>query len=121
MKTELTPFGKLIRILRIEEEVKTKDMADEIGVSVAYLSAVETGKKKLSDSFIDSVVSFFSAKGIESDKIYNAADKSKQEFTIKVKESPDESRELVAQFARKFQSLTDEDTKQLIDILGKVD
>ena len=41
----MTPFGERMRKLRAERRVTLKDMAEEIGVSSAYLSALEHGKR----------------------------------------------------------------------------
>jgi transcriptional regulator with XRE-family HTH domain len=41
----MTPFGERMRKLRAERKVTLKEMASEIGVSSAYLSALEHGKR----------------------------------------------------------------------------
>lgn len=41
----MTPFGDRMRKLRLERGVTLKDMAEAIGVSSAYLSALEHGKR----------------------------------------------------------------------------
>ena len=41
----MTPFGVRIRELRIRKGVKMKDMAKALGVSSAYLSALEHGHR----------------------------------------------------------------------------
>jgi transcriptional regulator with XRE-family HTH domain len=41
----MTPFGQKLRELRDKKQVFLKDMAAEIGVSAAYLSALEHGKR----------------------------------------------------------------------------
>lgn len=41
----MTPFGDRMRKLRAERGITLKDMADGIGVSSAYLSALEHGKR----------------------------------------------------------------------------
>ena len=41
----MTPFGKRMRELRRERGMALKDMAGSIGVSSAYLSALEHGKR----------------------------------------------------------------------------
>ena len=40
-----TPFGKAVRHLRDRKGVSQKDMAKALGVSPAYLSALENGKR----------------------------------------------------------------------------
>ena len=41
----MTPFGQKLRELRDKKQVSLKDMAAEIGVSAAYLSSLEHGKR----------------------------------------------------------------------------
>jgi len=41
----VTPFGKKLRDLRAERGISQKDMAKAIGVSAAYLSALEHGRR----------------------------------------------------------------------------
>ena len=41
----MTPFGDRMRKLRAERGITLKDMADDLGVSSAYLSALEHGKR----------------------------------------------------------------------------
>jgi transcriptional regulator with XRE-family HTH domain len=41
----MTPFGDRMRKLRAERGITLKDMADGLGVSSAYLSALEHGKR----------------------------------------------------------------------------
>lgn len=41
----MTPFGEKMRRLRAERNVTLKDMAKAVGVSPAYLSALEHGKR----------------------------------------------------------------------------
>ena len=41
----MTPFGEKLRLLRSERGVSQKDMAAAIGVSAAYLSALEHGRR----------------------------------------------------------------------------
>jgi transcriptional regulator with XRE-family HTH domain len=45
----LTPFGKKVRKLRIDVGVTLKSMADAMGVTSSYLSAIETGKRAVTD------------------------------------------------------------------------
>ncbi len=41
----MTPFGERMRKLRAERGITLKEMADGLGVSSAYLSALEHGKR----------------------------------------------------------------------------
>ena len=46
----LTAYGKAARKWRIDRHMRLRDMARDLGVSVAYLSALETGRKPLAAS-----------------------------------------------------------------------
>lgn len=41
----MTPFGKFMRHLRLDKGLMLKESAEKLGVTSAYLSALEHGKK----------------------------------------------------------------------------
>ncbi|ESU32009.1 hypothetical protein G3A_13605 [Bacillus sp. 17376] len=45
MSSKLTEFGRMTRKLRVEHDEYLKDMAGHLGVTPAYLSAVERGQR----------------------------------------------------------------------------
>jgi len=47
----ITEYGKFLRKLRIDQGQILKTMAEKLGVSSAFLSAVENGKKKIPKTF----------------------------------------------------------------------
>ena len=51
-----TPFGRFLRKLRIDNDELLGNMADKLGISSAYLSAVENGKKNVTGGLVESVV-----------------------------------------------------------------
>jgi transcriptional regulator with XRE-family HTH domain len=56
----MTPFGERMRKLRTERGITLKEMADAIGVSSAYLSALEHGKRgRPGWHLIQRILSFF--------------------------------------------------------------
>jgi len=52
----LTPFGKALRKLRLDLDISLKDMAEKLNVSSSFLSAVETGKKKIPQNFLEKII-----------------------------------------------------------------
>lgn len=111
---KLTAYGKLVRQLRIEGEIRTKDMGDELGVTPAHLSATETGKKNPSESFVKQVITFFTKRGLDASGIADAAFESQKTFKI---EPQDKDRELVAAFARKFPNMSEENKEEILKLL----
>jgi transcriptional regulator with XRE-family HTH domain len=56
----MTPFGHKLRSLRQERKVTLKDMAQALGVSSAYLSALEHGKRgRPSWHLVQGVIAYF--------------------------------------------------------------
>ena len=102
----LTPFGKEVRKLRIDHGTKLKDLAEHLKVSSAYLSAVETGKKDLTEHVIEGVVKFFRLDRIDAMRLRSVADKSRHAVRIELKGVREPDRELAAVFARRFEDGT---------------
>jgi len=113
----LTPFGKTLRQFRLEKELRLLDLADALGVSSAYLSAIETGRKPIPDGFVARVGRAMPISADELRLLRRAADRTKKE--IKVDALPDEQRELLAAFARKLDDVPDELMDQLKKIVLK--
>lgn len=55
----LDKFGKLVRDIRITRSIYLYDMAKDLGISSAELSAIECGKKPVPDWFIPSLKSLY--------------------------------------------------------------
>lgn len=53
-----TEFGKVVRIARLNAGVKLNDMAEALDVSPAFLSGLETGRKKISDEWLEKITGY---------------------------------------------------------------
>lgn len=63
MKTSvLTNLGKQTRKLRIDNEELLMDMANKLEISASYLSAIETGKRKMPKDFIEKIENIYKVK-----------------------------------------------------------
>lgn len=60
----LTELGKAIRKARIDTGETLGSMADELNVTAAFLSGVETGRKKVPNDLVANIRNFFSDKGV---------------------------------------------------------
>ena len=55
-----TPFGQKVREMRHETGTTLKDLADALGVSQAYLSALETGRRpRPTPARVDQICAYF--------------------------------------------------------------
>lgn len=72
----LTPYGMLVRALRIVANTTLYDMSQHMKCSPAMLSGVEFGRKPLTDEMVAATAMFFSSKGIHDTlRALNAASK----------------------------------------------
>lgn len=58
----VTAFGRAVRKARLSTDDTLATMAQGIGKSVAFISAIETGRSKVPMDYIQLVVDFFSKK-----------------------------------------------------------
>lgn len=75
----LTPFGKEIRLFRLSNDLKLKEMADYLGVSSSYVSSIERGSKRITDKFLEEVFAYIGHKGLLTDVLVNKLSKAKSE------------------------------------------
>ncbi|TNB49936.1 helix-turn-helix transcriptional regulator [Martelella lutilitoris] len=79
----MTPFGEAVRKLRAERGVSQKEMAEAIGVSAAYLSALEHGRRgKPSFDFLQRVAGYFHIIWDDAEALFAIADQSDPRVVI---------------------------------------
>ena len=115
----LTEVGKYLRKLRIDRGELLKDMADTISVSSAYLSSIENGKREISDDLASALASAYDFDEEEAIRFYNAIDITRQEIRLNLHQASPAKQELGLTFARKFDSLSDEDIFSISSILNR--
>jgi transcriptional regulator with XRE-family HTH domain len=102
----LTPFGQAMRKLRIDRNLKLMDVAKALGVSSAFVSAVEAGRKPIPDGFVIELRRALKLKEDEVKALRRAADRTRKE--VRVDSLAGDQRELVAAFARTLDNLPEE-------------
>lgn len=110
----LTEFGKALRKIRIDRQELLKDMANNLGVSSAYLSAVETGKRRIPQDWVSEIASSYSLSCEEQADLQSAADNSVFDVTISLVNASEQKRDAVLSFARALDGLSDEDLKRIM-------
>lgn len=114
----LSRFGKIVRKRRIDMGVNLKTMADALGKSSAYLSAVETGRKNPTRELVTAAAEYFSLGEPERAELEEAAYQSASQLQISMEGFNDSQREVVASFARRFSSLSESDLKRIRGLLN---
>jgi len=79
----MTPFGERVRALREQKGVNLKTMAQALGVSPAYLSALEHGHRgRPSPGFVQQASAFFNLAWDDVDELKRLAELSDPRVTI---------------------------------------
>jgi len=114
----MTPFGARLRQLREDRGLRLKDMAEELGVSATYLSALEHGRRsKPNWSFIQRVIHYFNIIWDEADELQRLADVSNPKITVDTAGLPPKATELANRLARDIRTLTEADLEALLETL----
>lgn len=114
-----TQLGKELKKLRIDLGMTLMDMAKEINVSAAFLSSIETGRKRVPDNFLETLASNFDAVAEQRNKYEILINQARQEVRMSVSGTNYEDAELATALARRFGSLSAEEKQQLMSIIGE--
>ena len=115
----LTKFGKMLRTIRLERDELLRDMADKLGVTVAYLSAVENGKRKVPDEWISRIGDLYGLSDAETAKLQKLAYEERSDLKLDLGGATPGQRELAYSFARRFQNLDSQDIQEIQKFLNK--
>jgi transcriptional regulator with XRE-family HTH domain len=102
----LSPFGKVMRKLRIDRDLLLKDTADVLGVSSAFLSAVEGGRKPAPAAWFQLLANEMKLTAAQSNELESATAQSAREFRIPLGYGTSSlAREVAAGLARNYGEL----------------
>ena len=114
----MTPFGLHLQALRAQRNVTQKEMAAALGVSPAYLSALEHGKRgQPSWALLQRIVGYFNVIWDEADKLQKLAALSDPKTTIDTSNLSSDATYLANLLSQKIDSLDDEQIKKLRKVI----
>ena len=118
MTRGLTPFGKRIRDLRRDRGVTQKDMARDLQISAAYLSALERGKRgRPSPVLVDQICGYFYIIWDEADALRRLAKLSHPRVVIDTSHCEAEATELANRLAEEITRLPVIKVKMMLDLM----
>ncbi|NBJ12961.1 helix-turn-helix domain-containing protein [Microvirga arsenatis] len=116
----MTPFGERVRQLRRERGLMLKDMAAHLGVSSAYLSALERGERgKPTWTLIQGVLQYFHIIWDEADELTRLADLSDPRVKIDTANTDPRATLLANRLAREIRGLTPDELEQMLSVLDQ--
>lgn len=114
----MTPFGEKIRALRAVRGVDQATMAAELGVSAAYLSALEHGKKGApSWALTQKIIQYFGLIWDEAEALQALAQLSRPKITIETASLDPRATRAVNLLARRIGHLSSAELDALLAVL----
>ena len=113
-----TQFGKELKKLRIDLGITLMDMAKKINISSAFLSAIETGRKRIPDNLLDALASSFPASASERPKYEVLINQARREVSVSLQNATYNDAVLATALARRFSSLSAEDKEKIMNLIN---
>jgi transcriptional regulator with XRE-family HTH domain len=114
-----TKFGEFMRILRIKHHEIMADIANLLGVSTPFLSAVENGKKNVPSEWFAVIVKHYNLDEKEQAELREAVENSKTQIKLNLSNSTDYQRNAALQFARSFGEIDENTAKKILELLNR--
>lgn len=107
-------FGKFCRKLRIDKNQLLYDMAKCLGVSSAFLSKVENGKKKPPKEWRELIINAYDLNAEEIQQLDQCMYEAQNYDSIDISYMNDNDRMMMLSFARKFNHIDKNKLKQFL-------
>lgn len=111
----MTPFGAKVRELRRERNVSLKQMAAALGVSSAYLSALEHGKRGVPTWYmVQRIIAYFNVIWDEAEELQRLAEASDPRIVVDTAGLDPEATEFANLVATRIRRLSRASLRDLI-------
>ncbi|HYD31958.1 MAG TPA: helix-turn-helix transcriptional regulator [Azospirillaceae bacterium] len=118
----MTPFGERVRALRAARGVQLKDMATELHISAAYLSALEHGRRGVpSAMLIRQICNYFGIIWDEAEELEHLALVSDPRVAVDTSGLSAKATELANRLARTIRTLDEGTLDALLTIVRKAE
>jgi transcriptional regulator with XRE-family HTH domain len=114
----MTPFGTRLRAIRAERGIRLKDMAEKLGVSGAYLSALEHGRRgRPTHAMVVAICAQLNIIWDEADELMRLARLSHPRVAVDTAGLSPAATELANLLAERIRKLSPAEVARLLDIL----
>ena len=111
----MTPLGQKIRELRRQKGVSQKDMAAALGVSAAYLSALEHGRRGVPTwAFTQKIIGYFNIIWDDAEEVQRLAETSHPRVVIDTSGLPPAATELANLLAERIGELDEPTIRSMV-------
>ena len=114
-----TPFGEFFRILRLKHHQVLSDASKLLGVTSAYVSSVECGKRPVPEGWVELIVMHYRLNEKEKNELLQSVADSKTIIKINISESSAARRAAALQFQRSFENMDDKTANEILEIIER--
>ena len=115
----MTPFGRKLRELRAARQLTLKEMAGAVGVSAAYLSALEHGQRGAPSWYLlQRIIGYFNIIWDEADELERLARGSNPRVVVDTSGLQPEATEFANRLAAEVRTLDVETFRALMAVLA---
>ena len=116
----MTPFGARLRELRQGRGIQLKDMATGLGVSAAYLSALEHGHRgRPNRAFVHRICAYLNIIWDEAEELQALAQLSHPRITVDTAGLSPDATELANRLAERIEKLDPETVRRMLELLER--
>lgn len=114
----LSEYGKTIRKIRIDKGLTMAQMANTLGVTSAFLSMIEQGKRNIPECLTKDIISHYELSNEQAAELQKAEHLSRNSIEIKLSEVDLDKKALVLSLANNLKNMTCEQVAMINDIMG---
>lgn len=119
MSSKLTMFGQITRKLRVEHDEYLKDMAEHLGVTTAYLSAVERGHRNAPHEWVGRLQKAYDLSFETAEYMKKAVEESRVYNTLDISHLKTDDKRLIKALAERLPAFDEREREQLCRLAGR--
>lgn len=112
-----TKLGNFLLKIRTNTKKSLRQMAADLDISAAFLSAVENGNKKMPDTWFELIPNKYDLSEEEIEEFNTLAYESFKTVELNISKVSSCNKDLAITFARRFEDIDEKTSKELLDIL----
>ena len=113
----ITEFGKFVRDLRKLNKENLDMMSKKLGVSISFLSSLESGKKQVPKDFANKLISNYDLDENQIIRLLNSIELTNNKAIIQLNNLSPIKKRLVLNLARNIKDLPDDKAVEIIEML----
>jgi transcriptional regulator with XRE-family HTH domain len=117
MNNNLSIFLKKLRLNSGDE--KLKDMAKKLNISIALLSSIETGKRKMNNQVLLKIITEYALDAKATEELKYLKDMATDEISVKTEKMDDDKKSTLINFLSKVEGLNQKELTKINLILKK--